>query len=63
MSERLTKCPKCFALEPTVIKIHNPDTHDMNAQATLECWDCAYNWEGKVTSPRLEEARRKGFEL
>lgn len=61
MSERRIKCPQCFALDPTVVKIHNPDTCDMNAKATLKCWDCEHVWEGKTTSPKLEEDRRKGF--
>lgn len=61
MSERRIKCPKCFGLDPIVIRIHNPDTDDLNANATLECLDCLHTWEGKVTSPRLEEDRRKGF--
>ena len=61
MAERRIKCPKCFALDPDVVKIHNPDTADMNSDATLQCWDCAFTWEGKTTSARLKEERLKGF--
>lgn len=61
VAERLTKCPKCFAVEPNIIKIHNPETSDMNANATLECWDCLYIWEGKTSSPRYEEDKSKGW--
>jgi len=61
MAERRIKCPKCFALDPDVVKIHNLDTSDMNADATLKCWDCLYTWEGKTTSPSHEENKRKGF--
>ena len=61
MAERRIKCPKCFALDPTVVKIHNPDTHDMNAHATLECWDCLYTWVGNSSSPRYEEDKAKGY--
>ena len=45
MAERLNKCPKCYALEPEVLVIHNPETTDLNAKPTLKCWDCLHTWE------------------
>jgi hypothetical protein len=61
MAERRSKCPKCFALDPDVVKIHNPETCDMNANVTLKCWDCLHTWEGKTTSPKHEEDKEKGW--
>lgn len=54
MSERLTLCPKCDSFNVVTVKIHNPDTGDLNAQATLKCNDCKHEWEGLVTSPHTE---------
>jgi hypothetical protein len=63
MSERRISCPKCKALDPNVLEILNPDTYDLNAKAKLECDSCKHTWEGKVTSPRLERHRDRGFVL
>ena len=60
MSERITLCPKCRGDDVDVIKIHNPETHDMNSEATLHCLTCDNTWEGEVTSHRTEELYRKG---
>ena len=61
MAERRIKCPKCFALDSDVLVIHNPDTDDMNANATLQCWDCLHTWEGKTSSPKYERDKENGF--
>jgi len=61
MSERLTTCPSCNSTHVLTVKIHNPDTHDMNANATLKCGDCGHEWEGRVTSPYMEEQRSNGW--
>lgn len=61
MSERLTKCPECGSYHVETVTTHNPETHDMNAKATLRCRDCKHEWEGKVMSPRMRENRRRGF--
>lgn len=61
MSEILTKCPKCESYHVETMTIHNPETHSMNANATLRCQDCKHEWEGKVMSPWMRENRRRGF--
>ncbi len=61
MSERLTQCLGCGSTNVETVKIHNPDTHDMNADATLRCLDCNHEWEGRVTSPKKEEQRANGW--
>jgi len=61
MSQILTTCPKCESRHVETKIIHNPDTTNMNAKATLRCQDCQHEWEGRVTSPYHEENRRRGF--
>jgi hypothetical protein len=55
MSERLNKCPNCGALQYSdfIVKVHNPDTTDMNMNATLSCGGMAPDvvWKGKVVQP------------
>lgn len=63
MAEKRNKCPKCFALDPKVIEILDPNTHNMNSKAKLECWDCLHIWEGNVTSNYYEDQMSKGFNL
>jgi hypothetical protein len=63
MSEVLDKCPNCQSYNVQTKVVHNPDTCDMNAEATLACLDCKQEWEGKVMSPRMEEDRRRGFAI
>lgn len=58
--ERLPTCPACKAIGAKTVKVHSPDTRDMNSPATLECFDCAHQWEGLVTSPWLREQQEKG---
>lgn len=61
MSERLNKCPKCKSTNLIVIKIHNPETHDLNANATLECEDCKNIYKDRVPSPYYKEEYNRGF--
>lgn len=61
MAERLNKCPNCSKHWYQVLKIHNPETHDMNARATLECETCKHVWEDKVTSPYWERQKERGW--
>ena len=62
MSERLIPCPNCKELyDIEVVQIHNPDTWDMNANATLRCNKCQHQWEGKIMSPKHREYRDKGW--
>jgi len=63
MSERLSRCPACKSLNVETVVVHNPETKDMNSDATLHCRDCDHEWEGLVTSPYLEEQRARGFIL
>jgi hypothetical protein len=35
MASRMTKCPECQSWRVETVKIHNPETDDMNANATL----------------------------
>jgi len=63
MSEILNRCPKCGAFQyfDNIVKEHNPDTTDMNMQATLRCNKCNHEWEGLVTSPHYKKGRERGL--
>ena len=52
MAERLNKCPKCGSIQyaDNILKSHNPETLDMNMNATLRCGNGVV-WEGKVSYP------------
>jgi hypothetical protein len=63
MSERLSRCPACQSLDVETVKVHNPETHDMNSDATLRCRSCEHEWEGLVTSPYYEDQMDRGFIL
>jgi len=64
MAERLNKCPKCGATQwgDDIVKVHNPDTTDMNMKATLRCVDpdCGHEWEGLVMSNHHRRGRERG---
>jgi hypothetical protein len=62
MSERLTRCPACKSLDVRVVKLLNPETHDLNCKADLAC-PCGHTWEGLVTSPWTAEQRTLGFAM
>ena len=55
MAERLNRCPKCGVVQYTdlIVKAHNPETLDMNMEATLRCGGPApeVKWKGKVLQP------------
>jgi len=57
----LPKCPECFSTSKKILKVHNPETTSMNADATFECLECNNVWEGHVLSDKTKEARRRGF--
>lgn len=63
MSERLNTCPKCGEIQysDNIVESHNPDTHDLNMRATLQCNKCNHIWEGLVTSPHYENMRCRGW--
>ena len=61
MSERITLCPECNSSNIETVKIHNPDTHDMNSQATLLCRACKHIWEGLIKSDYMADQQREGF--
>lgn len=61
MSTKKNQCPKCFALDPIIIEVKDPDTYDMNSTVKLECWDCSHIWDGKVTSKYFKEQKKNGF--
>lgn len=61
MSERLEFCPRCKILHPKIIKVHNPETGDMNSNATLECEICFLRWEGQITSKYMQEQIERGW--
>ena len=67
MSERLNKCPKCGALQyqDRAIKIHDPDTTNINSRATLSCDspDCDHEWEGWITSVYHRRQQEIGWVL
>lgn len=51
-SIRLTRCPNCGVPgSDEIITIHNPGTHDLNAQAMLRCTECNHVWEGRTSAP------------
>jgi len=60
---KLTQCPVCKGTHTTVLKLHNPETQDMNCDATIRCEadGCKHEWEGRVTSPDHEWKRSMGF--
>ena len=64
MAERLNRCPKCGAVQytDTIMKAHDPETLDMNMDATLRCGGTVLvmkdhpTWKGlKVVSPHEVE--------
>lgn len=57
----LNQCPKCKSTVTLTIKIHNPETQDMNADAILQCEDCKHIWEDIVASPYTEEQYKLGW--
>lgn len=61
MAERLEKCPQCNNIFVDTVKILNPATTNMNADAELQCVKCQHQWQGKVTSPHYRKLREKGF--
>lgn len=61
MAVRQTLCPKCEGRHIEVLKILNPETHDMNADADLKCVTCEHLWVGRITSPRHEKLRARGL--
>jgi hypothetical protein len=63
MASRITTCPLCKSQHIRVVKIHNPNTKDMNSNATLRCEDCNHEWEGHVASAYHKEQRRRGFSI
>lgn len=65
MSERLTQCPKCNTTDIDVLKVHNPDTRDMNCDATLQCAKpmCEHIWQGRIGSKYHEYERRMGWSI
>lgn len=60
MASRLTLCPECKSTNVDTVKLHNPNTGDLNCHATLRCNDCEHQWEGRVTSPRVKRLRAQG---
>lgn len=61
MAVRRTKCPICHSVSVQVVEVHNPDTRDMNARATLKCNECQHTWEGQVMSEYHRERQRRGW--
>lgn len=59
MAEILNTCPNCKFRFPEVIKLHNPDTQDMNCKATFKCEKCNHTWDGLETSPHYKRLREK----
>lgn len=59
MAERLEKCPLCNSIFVDTVKILNPATINMNANAELQCSECQHQWQGKVTSPYYKKLRKK----
>lgn len=60
MSERITTCPSCGSDDVKTVRLHDPDTHDLNCRADLECRKCGRAWEGRVTSPWTESEMKRG---
>jgi len=60
MAIKLNECPKCRSFNVRVVKVHNPDTQDMNAKATLACDDCGNEFEGRITSDHHKRQRAMG---
>ncbi len=63
MSERIDTCPECNSSCLEVVKIHNPETTDMNCKASLKCIHCEHEWEGEITSPFHKKQRELGYRI
>ena len=63
MSEQLNQCPKCKSINYSVVKVHNPDTTDMNSKATLKCYKCKHEWEDLIASKYHQEQTERGFRI
>jgi hypothetical protein len=61
MAERLNQCPACKSTSVETLAVHNPNTTNMNAKATLKCSQCSHTWEGHIASDHHKEQRRRGF--
>ena len=63
MSERLEQCPECNTTDIVVLKVHNPETMDMNSDATLQCTKpmCEHTWEGRTASNCYQKQREWGW--
>ena len=60
MTIRQVKCPKCSSFSVNVVAVHNPETTDLNAVATLKCADCGHEWEGSTASGHYQKMRDQG---
>lgn len=60
MSQRRIFCPTCNSVEVETVKVHDPDTHSLNSDATLKCAACQHVWEGLITSEWTRELFHKG---
>jgi uncharacterized Zn finger protein len=63
MAERCNLCPQCRSRQVEVVTVHNPDTQDMNSNATLKCGECGHTWEDRVMSEHHREKRRRGLAI
>jgi transposase-like protein len=61
MSERIDSCPNCKSLDVVVLKRHNPDTTDMNCDASFKCDACQHSWEGRTASAYYYDQISRGF--
>lgn len=61
MSSRLNTCPRCKSFNVETVMVHNPDTQEMNAKASLRCRECGCVWDGAVTSDYHRRMRQMGF--
>jgi hypothetical protein len=63
MAEKIIICPSCKDHYYEIVKIHNPDTCDLNSKATLICKQCNIQWEGLVASSHYKQQREYGWTI
>jgi len=49
------QCPECLSDNVKTLRVHNPDTMQVNADVTLRCSDCQHTWEGLIESDYSKE--------
>jgi hypothetical protein len=49
------ECPECLSDNVKTLRVHNPDTMQVNVDVTLRCSDCQHTWKGLIESDYSKE--------